>query len=621
MLNSIDIRPRLALVAAMLLGALALTADRADAAFTPTIQDRALIVTGDAAADQLALRVPAHDPATLEIDVGDDGSPDFRVSRARFDRIRVLAGGGDDRVRVDDSGIKLPSTTPTSIDGQDGADQLFGGRGPDELIGAAGEDVVDGNGGNDVAALGAGNDRFVWDPADGSDEVEGGEGFDALSFNGSNGNEQVRLAADGARARLTRDVGQVSMSLATLEQVGVAALGGDDALTVDDVTGTGVQEVIENLAAVPGGTAPDTGSDRLILNGTTGNDFTNILGAGPTFVLGLPAFVTIRHADPLRDHLTVDTRAGNDRIETPSVTLPFELVQQGGAGNDTLFGSNGHDVQIGGDGNDFVDGQRGNDIMLLGAGNDIVAAEAGDGSDVLEGGDGTDNARLSGSSANELFRLTASGERVRMSREAGSATDVADAADFETLSILSFGGADTVSVSDLSGTGVTLVDASLFDFGVPGGAQDVVVVGATAAGDRITASDASGVVSVAGLAATIRITGTAGAGDRLEINGFAGADTIDSTGLSPAEMAMLADAGSGDDVSLGGAGDDVLIGGDGADVLFTGSGDNVALGGNGDDVLRGEEGDDVLDGGAGDDVLIGGPGDDVLLNGEVVFDD
>jgi Ca2+-binding RTX toxin-like protein len=226
--------------------------------------------------------------------------------------------------------------------------------------------------------------------------------------------------------------------------------------------------------------------------------------------------------------------------------------------------------------------------------------------------------RVSGSSANETATLSANGVRLRFAVDVDNA--VLDANDVEFTSFLSFGGADTVIVNDLTGTDVSLVDISLFDFGVPGGNNDVVVVTGTAGGDSVTAASANGVVTVSGLAAQVRITGTDAAGDRLEVNGLGGDDAIDSTGLEPAEMRFLADGGAGDDVLLGGAGDDVLSGGDGADVLFAGSGDNVAFGGAGDDVLRGEEGDDVLDGGAGDDILIGNAGDDVLLNGEVVFD-
>jgi Ca2+-binding RTX toxin-like protein len=239
---------------------------------------------------------------------------------------------------------------------------------------------------------------------------------------------------------------------------------------------------------------------------------------------------------------------------------------------------------------------------------------------VIEGQAGKDALTVSGSAASETITLSAAGERLRVSRNLDNVT--LDANDLESFSFFSFGGSDQVVVNDLTGTDVERIDLSLFDFGVPGGATDVVTVNGTAGGDHITAAmDAQGAVVVTGLRAVVRITGTDAAGDRLEVNGRGGDDVIDSTALDPTEMVLRADGGDGNDVLLGGAGDDVLSGGNGSDVLFAGRGDNVVLGGAGDDVLRGEEGDDVLDGGAGDDVLIGGAGDDVLLNGEVVFDD
>jgi Ca2+-binding RTX toxin-like protein len=153
-----------------------------------------------------------------------------------------------------------------------------------------------------------------------------------------------------------------------------------------------------------------------------------------------------------------------------------------------------------------------------------------------------------------------------------------------------------------------------------GGNSDTVVINGTSGNDTITLRSENGVVIVEGLATTIRITGTDAVGDRIEIRGLGGNDTLDARGLEAAEIDFFGDGGAGSDTILGGVGDDVLSGGSGNDVLFAGAGDNVVFGGDGDDVLRGEEGDDVLDGGTGDDVLIGGGGDNILLNGEVVFD-
>lgn len=311
-------------------------------------------------------------------------------------------------------------------------------------------------------------------------------------------------------------------------------------------------------------------------------------------------------------------RGGND-ILTNLTPAPMHVF--GNDGDDLLVGGCAADTLVGGDGADTIRGGRGDDVVRLDAGNDLSAWEAGDGNDSVEGSAGLDGVRMSGSSASEQFAASASGARTRLTRgSSGAATDLVDANAVELLSMLSLGGADTMVVNNLAGTGVTIVDTSMFDFATPGGNNDTVIVNGASGAETITATDANGVVEVAGLSAKVRITGTEAAGDRLEINGFAGDDAIDSTGLSPAEMRFRADGGSGADALIGGLGDDVLSGGDGDDTVSTGPGDNVAFGGAGDDVLRGEEGDDVLDGGSGNDVLIGNAGDDVLLNGEIVFD-
>jgi Ca2+-binding RTX toxin-like protein len=611
-------RTRLLLAGAAVLGGLAMSAGQVQAAYTPSMQDRTLVVTGDTAADKLALRSVASRLPTLELDVGDDGSADFRIALTRVDGIRVLAGDGDDQVRIASAGLP-----PTTVEGQGGNDTLNGAGGADTLSGGDGDDTVEGGRGADTIDLGAGNDRFRWSPGDGSDVLDGATGFDLLTFQSSGADDEMRLSGDGSRARLTRNIGAVALDLGGVERVDVELLGGDDTLTLDDTTGTGVQELRADLEAVQGGGAPDIENDRLILNGTGGNDIVSVLGQpGNLFVLGLPTFVTIQRAEATRDELTINTLAGNDRVEAGSLSADaVSLAADGGAGSDTLFGTDGGDDLLGGDGSDFVDGQRGSDTALLGAGDDTFAWQSGDGTDQVAGEAGTDRVQLNGSSAGEQFAASANGTLARLTRTAGGVTEALDTHEIESLNLVSLGGADRLIVDDLTGTGVDLVDASLFDFGVPGGNNDTVIVNGTAGDDRITAASDAALVNVTGLAAKVRLSGTEPGGDRLDVNAFAGDDVVDSTGLSPAEMRFLGDGGSGNDTLLGGAGDDVLSGADGADVLFAGSGDNVAFGGAGNDVLRGEEGDDVLDGGAGDDILLGNAGDDVLLNGEVVFDE
>ena len=488
--HTLDSRARIALAAAALAACLALTADRADAAVTPTIENRTLLVTGDATSEKLALRVPVSAPTTVEVDLGDNGSADFRFRRADFDLARVRAGDGADRVRVEDPPIRGAATLPTILDGQGGNDTLLGGRGADTIIGGDGVDLVDGNGAADSVSLGAGNDQFAWESGDGSDSVEGGDGFDALAATATPGADQLRLVADGASARI--EVGAAALDASDVERADATPLGGDDAVAVGDLTGTKLQELRLDLADA------DT-TDRLVVEGTPKADFASLLGSSPdeAFLLGMSVFVSVKHADLARDELTINGREGNDRIEAGSANTA-KLALDGGPGDDTLTGSNAADLLIGGDGRDFVDSRRGDDTVQLGAGDDTATSDTSDGRDTLEGGAGSDSFRFSGSSANERFAFTALGTRVRLTRADALAVD---AGGFELASLLSFGGADTVTVGSLSGTPVHTVDLSLFDFAVPGGNTDAVIVDGTAGADQVAAASDAGVVNVTGLAA------------------------------------------------------------------------------------------------------------------------
>src|SRR4051794_24130673 len=60
-----------------------------------------LTITGTRASDTIALRLKAGRPSILQVDVGDDGSPDFSVKRRFISRIDVDGRAGDDSVRID----------------------------------------------------------------------------------------------------------------------------------------------------------------------------------------------------------------------------------------------------------------------------------------------------------------------------------------------------------------------------------------------------------------------------------------------------------------------------------------------------------------------------------------
>ena len=115
---------------------------------------------------------------------------------------------------------------------------------------------------------------------------------------------------------------------------------------------------------------------------------------------------------------------------------------------------------IGGAGSDFIDGQQGNDTILMGDGDDTFQWDPGDGSDTVDGGAGVrhdacstapTSARSSTSSAN--------GDHARFTRNIASI--VMDLDNLEKVRLNALGGADTVTVGDMSGTDVKQVDIDL----------------------------------------------------------------------------------------------------------------------------------------------------------------
>lgn len=339
------------------------------------LQGGALSVQGTARDDKLALRLKAGDPATLQVDAGDDGSAEFEFPRAAVTRIAVDAGRGNDSIRVDEANGVFTDTIPTTLDGGPGDDTIAGGSGAERLLGGSGNDRIDGNKGNDRSDLGAGDDTFVWDPGDGSDSIEGQDGYDTMLFNGAAAAEHVDLSANGNRLRFFRDVASITMDTAGVEQVDFNALGGADVVTVHDLSGTDVQNVNVDESSPAGSGTGDGAADQVIVEGTAGSDRIAVSGSnGAARVAGLSATVNVSGAEPARDTLTIDALDGNDsvvalRLAASAVGLAVDggdgsdlLI--GGAGDDHLSGSAGNDVLIGGGGQDVLDGGPGNNIVI-----------------------------------------------------------------------------------------------------------------------------------------------------------------------------------------------------------------------------------------------------------------
>jgi Ca2+-binding RTX toxin-like protein len=509
----------------------------------PKLRRGVLTVEGTEASDEIALRLRAGDPGTLEVDVGDDGSADFSFNRNKITKIDVDARAGDDLVRIDDSNGAFTDTIPTTIGGGDGNDTIAGGKGSELLLGGEGNDSIDGNGGNDLALLGAGDDTFVWDPGDGSDTIEGQDGTDTMRFNGANVAERVGLSANRNRLEFVREPANVTMNTAGVERVDFNALGGADLVSVGDLSGTDVSRVNVDLAGTLGGATGDGQPDGVTVDGTNGNDTINVSGdASGVEVSGLAALVAIRHQEPT-DVVAVNGLGGNDAISAAALAAQaITLTLDGGTGDDTIAGARGVETAFGGEGNDTIDGNGGNDAAFLGAGDDTFVWDPGDGSDTIEGDDGVDRMLFNGANLAEKIELSANGDRLRFTRDVAGIT--MDTSGVEGVDFNALGGADLVTVNDLSGTDVRGVNVDLA--GTLGGATgdgqpDRVVVNATNNDDAIRVFGDATDVTAKGLAPLVGIFHPEAANDRLEINTLAGTDTVDPSGLAAGAIQLFVD--------------------------------------------------------------------------------
>jgi Ca2+-binding RTX toxin-like protein len=329
----------------------------------------------------------------------------------------------------------------------------------------------------------------------------------------------------------------------------------------------------------------------LTITGTNGNDTIVLrLGTGGPTDLEVDvggddtADASFDRAD--FDHIVVEAKKGDDTVMIDGVNGQFTDTEvttlDGGDGNDTLVGGSGgeaflggdgndtlhggpsNDTFSGGDGNDFVDGDPGSDTAMLGEGDDTFQWDPGDGSDIVNGDDGHDRMLFNGANLAEKFDISATGARVRFTRDIGNI--VMDLGGVEAIDLNSLGGADRLTVDDVSGTDLTEVND---DLGANDGAPDDVIVNGTGGDDVITVAGDSSGVSVLGLAARINIT-NAEPTDALTVNALAGDDAVTATGLTADALTLIEDGGDGNDVLLGGDGDDTLLGGAGDDALIGG---------------------------------------------------
>ena len=342
-----------------------------------------------------------------------------------------------------------------------GNDMLTGGSGNDRVLGGAGNDILFGGGGNDILVGGAGDDTLTGGA--GSDLHVGGAGNDLMIWNPGDGSD-VFEGGSGIDTAL------------------VNGAAGDEVFTV---AANGARVDFERVS--PGPFSIDIGTtENLVVNMAAGNDSFTASG-------DLAGLI----------HLSVDGGAGNDTIH-------------GSNGADVLLGGAGNDALFGGDGNDLIDGDQGTDTAFMGAGDDVFKWDQGDGSDTVDGEAGFDEMLFNASANAEIFTLSANGAGSLFTRDLGNI--VMDLNSIEKVTLNALGGADTININNL---GATHVNDIFLDLGV-GGAGD-------GAADTISISDdhdlhvavgQDGGLTVLGVSgAVVHIANFEAANDHLFING------------------------------------------------------------------------------------------------------
>jgi Ca2+-binding RTX toxin-like protein len=310
------------------------------------------------------------------------------------------------------------------------------------------------------------------------------------------------------------------------------------------------------------------------------------------------------------ESISVKGRGGNDRMRIDDSNGAFNNAIptriDGGPGNDTIAGGAGPETLNGGPGNDRIDGNGGNDVSDLGAGDDTFVWDPGDGSDTIEGNDGSDTMVFNGAAASETVDLSANGNRLRFFRSPANIT--MDTHGVEQVDFNALGGADSITVNDLSGTDVKNVDVDLAGAlgGTTGDGQaDRVIVTGTPLDDAIAAAGAASGVSVSGLHTQVAIQHQEPT-DQLFVLALGGDDAISATALAAGAVSEFLEGGDGNDTIAGGPGAETLLGGNGDDTTDGNGGSDRAALGAGDDTFVWDPGDgsDTIEGNDGRDTLV-----------------
>jgi Ca2+-binding RTX toxin-like protein len=323
--------------------------------------------------------------------------------------------------------------------------------------------------GQTTGGLNSGSD---WDSATAGEQTVAADGTFVVVLNGGDGNDSLAVLAKNS-------------------EIVTAALNGgpgDDVLTGSD-TGDSLEGLDGNdrLVGAKGGDAMSggTGNDTLVWNngdgsdsidGGAGNDTTEVNGnptLGDAFTLepnaGRIKFQRVNLVpftlDASTERFQVNGLAGDDFLQAEAGVGVLTLLSvDGGAGADTVNGSDGPDLILGGEGNDTLNGgggddrivgDRGNDTMNGGAGDDTLVWNNGDATDLMNGDAGRDDIEVNGApAAGDVFTVQPNGARIRFDRT-NLVPFSLDIGSSETMHANGLGGDDSITVDAVGSFSVT----------------------------------------------------------------------------------------------------------------------------------------------------------------------
>ncbi len=349
------------------------------------------------------------------------------------------------------------------------------------------------------------------------------------------------------------DARRLGLGASTALGLGLASLGG-----------VGIAAAAAPVSAAPS-VSTTVANNTLTITGTNGPDVVALRpdATDPsTLVVALGATGSVERRFDSRTFTSISVflRGGNDQFtEQPGVFADKALMVDGGSGADQITGGSGNDVIVGSSGNDTLDGGAGDDLIVAGRGNDTVAGDAGhdtallgsgrdhfswdpgDGSDVVDGQGGVDTLDFIGSNGAETMSLSPNGPGATFLRDLGGIR--MDLTHIEALHLDALGGADNVTVGDMTGTSFRRADIDLSNAGSGDGAADVVTVSGSPRADRARVAASGTRADVTGLRTETHITG-ADTMDRLQVNTMGGNDRVAVRRAAEAQLGVAVDLGA-----------------------------------------------------------------------------